>query len=279
MLNHRFWIAAISLGLGLAGMGHRLDAAWDDPGSDVKAIEGLWHGSWGGGEVQGTVYQPVLAELWIRGDQVELVGFRGAPPLIGTATIDESARRLRITPKAERNGPPAPKALDYTYELKADQLDLIGDDSFAITLHRRPVVESPLADVQVEFVAADGIDDAGNLQVTRFGELRAGSAGTILHEPRHESLKTEDAVVFLARERDLKKIRIEKARGLIRERTPVVVAYRRDDRQPLPRQHELWSDEGPAAPDGEAVSRTVARMVRPGTLIFVLSARKNVVEP
>jgi hypothetical protein len=80
-------------------------------------------------------------------------------------------------------------------------------------------------------------------------------------------------------ETGLKKIPLAEARRLIRTSMPVVVAYRPDDR-PLPHQlHELWKEMGPAMPDSDAVSQTFLRILRPGTLVFILSARDNITVP
>src|SRR4051794_18137364 len=68
--------------------------------ADAKPLDGLWAGSWGGGERGGVVFQPVIAELVVRGDQFELTGFRGANRLAGTVTMDASARRIRFVPAA-----------------------------------------------------------------------------------------------------------------------------------------------------------------------------------
>jgi hypothetical protein len=85
--------------------------------------------------------------------------------------------------------------------------------------------------------------------------------------------------VFLVQETGLKKIAMAEARGLIRNTTLVAVSYRQDD-QPLPPQfHELWKDMGPLPPDSDAVQQTFTRMLRPGTLVFVLSARENLPVP
>lgn len=47
--------------------------AAQDPASVPKSIEGLWSGPWGGGERNGVVFQPVMAELSIKGDQIEML--------------------------------------------------------------------------------------------------------------------------------------------------------------------------------------------------------------
>jgi hypothetical protein len=253
------------------------DVAAQDPPSDSKVIEGLWSGSWGGGERDGVVFQPVRAELVIQGDHVEMYGFRNASRLTGTVRLDAGARRMRITPTA--GGLPAPKVIDYTYEIKGDLLTLIDGDAVSTTLQKHRVVQSPLANAQVEFIAATGIDDSGDLLVTEFTVLRAGRSGATYFQPVDRSLKTNQATMLLVQEAGLKKVTVGEARGLIRKSAPVVVTYRRDDR-PSPEQfHELWKDTGSPMPDNEVVWQTFARLLRPGTLVFVLSARENVPRP
>ena len=251
-----------------------------DPGgaNDAKGIEGLWYGSWGGGDRNGVVYQPVMAELFVAGDHVELCGFPNVSRLTGSVRFDASAKRMRITPTAVAGGQPA-KAIDYAYQIEADELTLIDSDKSRLTLERQPVVRDPLADVRVDLVAASGINAAGDLLVTEFTMLRAGRAGTAYFRPRSSPLKTRQAAVFLVEEAGLKKVTIAEARGLIREATPVVVTYRRDDELPRRGFHRLWSEAGKPVPDSEAVLRTFSRVLRPGTLVFVLSARENVVAP
>jgi hypothetical protein len=117
------------------------------------------------------------------------------------------------------------------------------------------------------------------LLVTEFSTLRAVRAGTQYFQPVDRSLKTDGATILLVQDAGLKAVTLGEARRLIREPTLVVVAYRQDDRpapQPL---HELWRDLGPPLPDNEAVRQTFSRLLRPGTLVFVLSARANVPQP
>jgi hypothetical protein len=262
--------------VGVAGPGH---TAAQDLGGDARTIEGLWSGSWGGGERDGVIFQPVRVELFVRKDQAELHGFPGVSHLTGTVRYDARARRMRITPTTGTAGQPAPKAIEYTYDLQADTLTLVGADTLPITLQRHRVAESPLANARVEFVAATGIDDAGDLLVTEYRALRAGRAGTVYFQPAKRSLKTRQASILLVQESGLKRVTLAEARRLVRDSTPVAVSYREDD-HPAPQQfHELWTDTGPPAPDSEAVQQIVWRMLRPGTLVFVLSARENVPLP
>jgi hypothetical protein len=254
-------------------------AAPEDPPMDSKAIEGLWYGSWGGGERDGTVFQPVIAEMLINGDHVEVYGFRNVGTLAGTVRFDASAKQMHITPAPESGRKPTPKAIDYAFEIKGDQLTLIDSDKIPILLERRRVGQNPLANTELELVSATGINDAGDLLVTEFTVLRAGRAGTTYFEPLNRSLKTNQATVLVVQETGLKKITLDEARGLIRESTPVAVAYRHDDRPPPHQFHELWKDTGPPAPDSDAVGQTFSRTLRPGTLVFILSARENVPQP
>lgn len=243
--------------------------------SDAKAIEGLWHGSWGGGERDGVVFQPVLAEMIVEGDRIELTGFRNANTLTGAIRIDAGAREMRITPAAAPGGKSTSKDLLFTYAIKDDELTLVDDDKIAVTLHRQRVVKDPLANAQLEFVAAQSIDAAGDLLVTEFTILAAGERGTTYHAPQARSLKTRQAAVFLVQEADLKKLTLDEARTLLRESTLVAVTYRQDNAPPPHQFRELWQDKGPPSPDSGAVRRTLAKTLRTGTLVFVLSAKEN----
>jgi hypothetical protein len=281
-INLRMMALAVSLAtVSCSGEEAHKDRASDSkaPVSDSNAIEGLWFGSWGGGEHDGVVFQPVMAELFIKGAQLELCGFRGVSKLTGTVRFDTKAKQMQITPKAEADGQPPPKSIDYAYEIKGDKLTLTDGGKVSISLQRRPVAQNPLANAQVEFVAAAGINDAGDLLVTEFTELQAGQAGATYFQPENRSLKTKQATVFLVQETGLKKVTVNDARGLIRESTPVVVTYRPDDRTSPAQAHELWKEMGALMPDRDAVQQTYSRILKPGTLVFVLSARENVAQP
>lgn len=249
-----------------------------DRAGDAKAIEGLWSGSWGGGERDGVVFQPVIADMVVAGDRVEISGFPQVGRLTGTIRLDTGTKRMRITPAAPAGGRPAPKAIEYAYEVAGDKLTLTGDDKVAVGLQRLPVVQNPLANAQVELVASAGIDDAGDLLVTRYTALRIGETGATYFRPEQQVLSTKRATVLVVQEAGLKAVTVEAARRLVRAAPPVVVTYRQDERPSPPPSHELWKDIG-SPPDSEAVRQTFARLLRPGTLVFVLSARENVPRP
>jgi hypothetical protein len=250
------------------------------PVRDARPIEGFWLGPWGGGpRPDGTVMQPVMAELFIKGDHVELRHFRNMSTLSGTVRFDEKTKQMRITPKAEAGDPPTPKTVDYTYDIKGDVLTLTDGDKFSISFQKVPVAQDPLANAQVEIVVASGINQAGDLLVTEFTELRMGRVGATYFRPHKRSLKTKQATVLLAQEGGLKKITLDQARGLIRESTPVVVAYWQDDRPSPPQLYGLLKEVGSPATDSDAVRRTLARILKPGTLVFILSAQANVPVP
>jgi hypothetical protein len=220
----------------------------------------------------------VIAELFIRGDHLEMAGFRDPSKVSGTFRLDASAKQLHITPAAEA-GKPAPPALDYHYEVNADSITLTAADKFSIRLDRHKVAESPLADVQVEFLSAAGINDRGDLLVNKYRVLKAGQKGDAFYfEPISYSLKTKNSTVLSVQATGATKISIDAARKLIRGTTPVVVAY-----LPEPSSysglHELWRDVGSPRPDGQAASRMLAQIVRSGTLVFVLSAKENAPVP
>jgi len=265
----------------LVGVSCSHDVAAKEPINDPKAIEGLWSGAWGlTVDAEGAVHTPVMAELFVRGGHVELYGFPklNRNRLTGTVRFDESAKQMQITPAAEAGGQPE-KRIVYAYEIKADELLLIDSDKFSISLHRHRVAQEPLANAQAELVAAAGINDAGDLLVTEFTVLRAGRVGATYLQPVSRSLKTKQAIVLVVQQTGWKKITVDDARRLIHEQTPVVVAYRHDDRPSQHQLHRLWKEMGSPTPDSEAVSRTFSQILRPGTLVFVLSASENAPQP
>jgi len=180
--------------------------------------------------------------------------------------------------RALTGGKPKPKAIEYAYELKGERLRLFDSDNFPIDLQKIPVVQNPLAGAEVEFVAATGIIDAGDLLVTDVHEIRAGRAGETYFEPRKRSRKSKQATALLVQDAGCQKITIDEARKLIREAMPVVVTYRHDERPAPDQMHPLWT-EGPASPDSDAIWRTFSRTLRLGTVVFILSARENMVRP
>jgi hypothetical protein len=269
-------IAAIALSLVFVVCPAQVSAG--DAGGQVKELDGLWSGAWGGGQRDGVVFQPVIAEMFIKENHVELKGFPNVGKLAGTIRIEVATKRLRITPSTPA-GQPAANEIEFAYEIKGNNLTLSGNGTPSIGFGRRRVVQQPLANAQVELVAATGINDAGDLLVTEITELRAGQGNVTYFQPEERKLSTKLATVFQVQEAGMKKVTVDEARKLIGDATPVAITYRQDDR-PMPQQwHELWKNTGTPAPDSEVVRRTFARLLRPGTLLFVLSARENAVQP
>jgi len=58
-------------------------------------------------------------------------------------------------------------------------------------------VEDPLANAQVELVAAQRINGSGDLLVTEFTQLQAGRAYATYFRPQKQSLKTKGATVLV----------------------------------------------------------------------------------
>jgi hypothetical protein len=251
--------------------------AVDDPAAAPESLDGLWSGAWGGGERDGVVFQPVIAEAFIRGDHVELAGFPDIGRLEGTVRFDVAARRMHVTPRAETGGEPAPGSIGFAYEINKDDLTLTRGET-AILLKKVLVATRPLVNAEVELVAATGITDAGELLVTQFAELRAGRTGDIYFRPVDRSLQTGQATIFQAQRAGLKKLSVDQARRLIQKPTPVVIAYRQIHVSAY-QSHELWTELGQPTPDSEAARQTFARIVRPGTLVFILPGRENIPVP
>jgi len=271
----------VAVAVCLVGVACLHDLAAKEPVNDLEAIEGLWSGGWGHVvDANGVVHQAAMAELFIKGNHAELYGFpkMGENRLTGIVRFDASAKQMQITPAVEADSQPA-KSIVYAYEIKADELLLIDRDKFRIALQRHRVAQKPLANAQVDLVVATGIDAAGDLLVTEFSMLQAGRAGAAYFEPMDWSRKTKQATVLLVQEAGCKQVTLAEARRQIREPTLVAIAYRHDDRREWQQLHRLWKDIGPPTPDSEAVWQTFSQILRPGTLVFILSARENVLQP
>lgn len=242
-------------------------------------LEGFWFGSWGGGAGDAIVMQPVVAELLIDGDHVEMAGFPGVSRLRGTLRNDADARRISILPAVEAGGPSQPRAVEFVYQLQADSLTLTGSDGNSIALQRRRTARHALANIQLEFVAASGINRAGDLLVTEFSVLQAGQGGAPWYEPRERTLNAQRATILLVQDSALKEISIDEARDLLPDLQPVVIAFRKGDSPPVERQFQLLSSAGPVEPDDHAARQVLSHVLRPGTLVFILSPDDNVPLP
>jgi hypothetical protein len=247
-----------------------------DSSSEEQAVQGLWVGSYGGGRRGGVTYQPAIAELFIKGSHIEIAGYPST--VSGTFRLDPKAKKMQITCSDEPGGKATAKTLDYGYEVKGARLT-VTDGKRSVTFLKRDVLPDPLANAQVELVTAVGITKAGELLVTEYTELQAGRARVTYFEPRKRSLKTKQATVLVVEKTGCKPISLSKARGLIRGSMPLVIAYRQDDRRPSDQGFQLSREIGPPAPDGQAVLRMFSRVLQPGTLVFVLSAKENVPVP
>ncbi len=245
----------------------------------TSELEGFWSGSWGGGMRGETVFQPVLAELLVEGDRVEMLGFRSAGRLSGTLRVDPAAKQVRITPTPPPGERSAAQSLIFSYKLQGQELTLRDRDDVPVTLHRQPLAKRPAANVPLELVATEGLDDAGNLLVTRFTVLRGGPTNAVYHQPAPATLNTRDAVVLLVLESSLKRLTVEEARPLIRKSLPVAVAYRANPASALGMLPALLQNRGEASPEGEAASQTLLHTLRPGTLVFVLPAEERLPKP
>jgi hypothetical protein len=285
MIGNYVRMMAVAVGLvGFSGSdGADKDNTKDSkaPVSDSTAIEGLWSGGWGAVIRDGIGRQGMIAELFIKGDHVELSGFHNVRRLTGTVRIDASAKRMHITPAVEPGGQTKPKAIEYTYEIKADRLTLIDSDKYPISFGKRQVVQDPLANVAVDFVTAAGINAAGDLLVTEFSTFRVVRDDATYFHPENRSLKTKQATVLLVQETGLKKVTIDEARKLVGKSTPVVVTYRHDEKPAAQFRDdfELSKEMGPPLPDSKPAGQMFARILRPGTLVFILSARENIPQP
>jgi hypothetical protein len=253
------------------------DDATQKFGDVPVGMQGLWAGSWGGGQRDGVVFQPVLAEMVIHGEQIEISGFRLATRVSGTVAVDVGHRKIRVAPQPSKEQP-APMPILFTYEQRQDRLTLTDHDGIAVVLQQQRAEKAPLANVRLEFVAADGINNAGDLLVTEFHRLVPTGTTATYYQPVQRTLKTQGGKILLQQADGAKEVSVDQARQLIQQPTPVVIASTGDNPAPF-QNHELWKDLGPALPASEAVLRTLAKVLRPGTLIVVLPAPETVPVP
>ena len=234
----------------------------------AETLEGLWSGSWGGGMDGEVVFQPVLAEMILQGDRIELNGFRLAGNLAGAVRIDAEKKRLHVLPAAAEGEAP-PDAMEFSYELAGDNLTLTDADGVPTLLQRQPFVrDPPVANAQVSLVEAS-VNEAGQLVTTEWRTLLAGRGKDVYYEPWSQTLIVDQ--VLLVEEGGLKKISLDEARGLMREAMPVAVTFRESGLEYG--DSALWEMQaGPPAPDSKAAERTFLRILRPGTLLFILPA-------
>jgi hypothetical protein len=269
-------VAMLVVGLCVATISYSHEES-KDSSKGVQAVQGFWVGSYGGGQRGGVTYQPAFAELFIRGDHIELSGY--PDKVTGTFRLDPKAKKMQITRSDESGGKATAKTLGYGYEVKGDKLTVTDGGKRSITFLKRDVVLDPMANAQIEFVTAEGINKAGDLLVTEFTELQVGQDCATYFEPRRRSLKTKQATVLVVQKTGCKTISLNEARGLIRASMPVVITYRQHDRRPADQWLQLAKEIGPPVPDGVAVGRMFSRMLQPGRLVFVLSAKENVPMP
>lgn len=253
----------------------------ENPVDASPMIDGLWSGTWGGGSpnTRGIVFQPVISQLFIEGDHVELSNFHQWRKLDGTVRFDNSSRKMLLITTTTERDPTTPKVISFAYDIQGDRLTLTGLDGHAVSFTRIRAAQLPQANVQVEFVEAAGITDTGDLLVNTFTQLRAGRTGSTYFRPTRRSLKTNQATVRLLEESGWKNVAVAEAGKRIRKSMPVVIAYRDDERPSPVQSSELWVETGPPPPDSEAVWHTLSSILRPGTLVFVLSSRENVPQP
>ena len=123
-------ILAVAVCLAGSSSGHQLNAKELAP--TCKSIEGSWSGTWGGGSgADGVVYQPVIAEMSVYGDQVTLTGFPKVDDLTGAVRFAPNIGRMTITPTEK-----SAKVIVYTCKFQGNQVTLTDADGFALNLRR-----------------------------------------------------------------------------------------------------------------------------------------------
>ena len=248
------------------------------PEDDLKPLQGLWKGSWGGGQGDGVIFQPVLSRIGINGDRVECRGLPFESDGSGTISVSKKGedKSLQFSYTVKADGQVQKKTVDVPYTVKGDALTLTFRENGECRLLRVTVQQQPLANASVECVLATGINDSDDLLITRYSVLNAAKIEAKYYEPHNQAIPTKDAAIFHVQEGELKKVTVDQARRLLNKQTPVVLTYREDQKaQPS----EIWQDTGSAPPDSEPVCKTFAQTLKTETLVFVFSSKSAMIVP
>jgi hypothetical protein len=97
------------------------------PEDDLKPLQGLWKGSWGGGQRDGVIFQPVLSRIGINGDRVEWRGLPFESDGSGTISLSKKGegKYLRFSYTVKADGQVQKKTVDVPYTVKGDALTLM----------------------------------------------------------------------------------------------------------------------------------------------------------
>ena len=259
------------------------EAPPDKSAAAPKALHGLWRGSWGrsGREDDGVVYMGSVGELYIGSGRA---ASKGLPIPDGTGAIvlhsDGKRRWARFTYSVKEKGKPQQKPVDFSCEIRGDELTItIGDEGGSFSLTRVTVKETPFADINVDFEMARGVDGEGNLLATKFSAIRVGDRGPELPSRVSFARPLRNAHIYRVEENGAKKTTVEEVRRLLREPAPVVIASRSARNGTPMVDWRLSKKLGTLHPDSEAGLKTLTRLLKPGTLVFVVPEAERVPIP
>lgn len=275
-MTHHF-LCRLAMVLTLVSTTYADDAKTNSDLHDLKKLVGVWTGSWGGGESDGTIIQPVLARMVMGDGKIELAGFPGVGQIWGVVRIDPAACVIKITSAKTASSPS--KVIEYHYTLTDKSLEMNDSDNVPITLIKRSLERDPVASVRLELMSADGINDQGDLLVTQSTELVVGRFSRPYYESSRLVLKTNGSVVFVVEEAGMRKISVDEARKQIKPSTVVSVVFQIESTPEgapgIAREARL----GPPRPDSEAGLKSLSRALRPGMLVFLLPRQSLILEP
>jgi hypothetical protein len=187
--------------------------------------------------------------------------------------------RGRFTYLATPKDKPRQKSVNFSYVRSGEMLTLkIGENDKHLSLKRIAVKQAPFANLNVHFETARGIDTEGNLLVTTYDTIQVGDRGPELHAPFSSVRVLANANIYQVEENGAKEITVEEVGRLLGNPTPVVVASR-GARKAKPRGWDLSNRLGKLHADSEAGLKTLTRLLRPGTLVFVLPDTKRILPP
>lgn len=212
--------------------------------------------------------QPVLAELLIDGDRVETDGFPEIGRFSGTIHIDESTHQLQVIEDAEADA--EKRIVIFRWELEGDKLTLTDQQNRPVLLTRSGNPRPTPGSLQVELVLATELSETGILTISRTGAIEPRRGKRTLHRQQTEKLGDSAVMVLIVEESGARQIAIDEARQHLKNPSMVAVATSRPISTPEVEPRALWKDAGLPAIDSESVGQTLARSLKPGTLVIVV---------
>lgn len=253
-------------------------AARELPESESPTVlDGLWSGSWGGGESGGVVYQPVVAHLAFEGTVVDLENFPGMQSLNGSFVFNRDRQTVALSARGSAESEPPEHIITLQYLPDRDVLSLAGAAGRSLVLHRETATGAVPGNLQLELLEATGINERGDLQVNDVARVshRVFQKAHYRRLPRVVALA--EATIVRVNGSDVSEVGIETARQQLVQPQPVALMFRVEGELREPAAPGQTAAQLPSV--DEAVRSMLSRSLAPGTLVFLLPPQARIPQP